>query len=103
MKNGIRTIALFKSTSGKYSDYSDYIFRVNNIKYECSTTYNYMQDESFPFKEKPILVAYDPSDPDRNIALMNEEFTYGGYKIRYRLNNPKESGRAYMEFSKIEN
>ena len=98
--HGIRTIGFFDyegHTANNGNSYSVFIFEVKGIKYEASLsgriiTNNLFVDEG---NKIPIAIAYDESDPARNICLPEEKIKYKKNKILYYKKN-KDSNTINM-------
>jgi len=100
-KNGERTIAFYTSESGRMSSITYWFeFKLDDDNYESSLHGPFAVPPTYPFKQVPILVAYDKSDPSQNMTLPEEPFDYNGYTIRWlKFEN---SPTYYMGFKKQE-
>lgn len=98
-KNGERTLAFYTSESGQMSSVLYWFsFKIDDDEYESSLNRPFAVPPTYPFKQIPILVAYDKSDPSQNITLPQETFEYRGYSIRWL--KFEDSPTYYMDFKK---
>lgn len=98
-QNGERTLAFYSRESGRMSSTTYWFdFKVNGNNYESSLNRPFAVPPTYPYKQIPILVAYDKSDPSQNIILPKETFDYKGYSIRWL--KFEDSPTYYMDIKK---
>lgn len=100
-KNGERTLAFYSRESGQMSSVTYWFeFKLDGDNYESSLHGPFAVPPTYPFKQVPILVAYDKSDPSQNITLPQETFEYRGYSIRWL--KFEDSPTYYMDIRKLD-
>ncbi len=100
-KNGERTLAFYSRESGQMSSVTYWFeFKLDGDNYESSLHRPFAVPPTYPFKQVPILVAYDKSDPSQNITLPQETFEYRGYSIRWL--KFEDSPTYYMDIRKLD-
>jgi len=98
-KNGERVLAFYTQESGRMSSTTYWFeFKVDGDYYESSLHSPFAVPPIYPFKEIPILVAYNKSDPSENISLPEKAFNYKGYIIRWL--KFEDSPTYYMDIKK---
>lgn len=103
--NGVRTIG-YLSQEGhgakRGSPYSIFKFEVEGITYEVHLTGRIITNNLFVDERNkiPIAIAYDESDPARNICLPEEKIKYKINKILYYKKN-KDSNSINMVINLI--
>jgi len=98
-QNGERTLAFYSRESGQMSSVTYWFeFERDGDNYESSLHGPFAVPPTYPYKQIPILVAYDKSDPSQNITLPEEPFDYNGYTIRWL--KFEDSPTYYMDIKK---
>jgi len=98
-QNGERTLAFYSRESGQMSSVTYWFeFKRDGDNYEAALNGPFEVPPNYAFKQVPILVAYDKSDPSQNITLPEETFDYNGYTIRWL--KFEDSPTYYMDIRK---